>query len=64
MPGVMFKYLIGYSYGIGPDVGDGELEVEAENILEAITAADEELNGPQNDDFLGEMWITSVEQLN
>ena len=50
-----FTYIVVYGGGIGPDVWDGEITVEAESIHEAIHKAEERLAD-------GDCRIFSVEQ--
>lgn len=40
----LVSYLVAYGGGLGPDVWDGEMTVQAENIREAITIAERRIN--------------------
>lgn len=39
-PAVLLKFLVMYGGGLGPDVWDAEMEVEADNIREALEIAE------------------------
>lgn len=54
-----YKYLVSFCGGLGPNVWDGEIVVEAEGIKEGLEKAIKQLDEEDDRDW----WIVSIEQM-
>lgn len=57
-----FKYQINYGGGRGDEVWDSTIEVEADNIMQALKLADDKLEGAATDNN-SECAIFAIEQI-
>ena len=58
--GVKYKYVVTFGGGLGPDIWDAEIVVEAENIKEGLDKAIEQLDEECTESYA----IFVIEQMN